>query len=119
MAEIQQLKNIDTGDKIYPVTHTKAVYNSSNKSLETILGEIDNKIPSKVSELENDSKFITDISGKQDITSDLATIRSNAKKGLTAIQPEDLAEYIKRDEIDSLIEDKINSKINNLLNTPI
>lgn len=32
-----------------------------------------------------------DISGKQDVISDLATIRSGAEKGATAVQPSDLA----------------------------
>lgn len=46
-------------------------------------------IPTKVSELINDSGFITthqDISGKQDAITDLDTIRSGATKGATSLQ---------------------------------
>lgn len=46
-------------------------------------------IPTKVSELINDSGFITthqDISGKQDAITDLDTIRSGAAKGATSLQ---------------------------------
>lgn len=57
---------------------------------------VDGKIPTKVSELENDANYLTahqDISGKQDVIEDLATIRANAEKGATALQ-EVPAEYV-------------------------
>lgn len=55
-------------------------------------------IPTKTSDLTNDSGFLTqhqDISGKQDTISDLATIRSGAQAGSTALQPSDLADWAK------------------------
>ena len=50
---------------------------------------VDGKIPTKVSELENDANYLTahqDISGKQDVIEDLETIRSGAALGATSIQ---------------------------------
>jgi len=50
----------------------------------------DTPIPTKTSDLTNDSGFLTahqDISGKQDVIADLATIRSGAALGATALQP--------------------------------
>lgn len=43
-------------------------------------------IPSKTSDLTNDSGFITDISGKQDVIEDLDDIRAGADAGATAYQ---------------------------------
>ena len=46
-------------------------------------------VPTKTSQLINDSNFLTqhqDISGKQDVISDLAIIRNGASKGETALQ---------------------------------
>ena len=59
------------------------------------------KVPTKVSELENDKNYLTehqDISGKQDVISDIDAIRSGAKLGETALQsvPE---EYITETEL--------------------
>ena len=45
-------------------------------------------VPKKVSELTNDVGYISDISGKQDVIPDLATIRSGAALGATALQAE-------------------------------
>lgn len=42
--------------------------------------------PTKTSELTNDSGFITDISGKQDVITDLASIRSKAENGQVAYE---------------------------------
>ena len=47
------------------------------------------EVPTKVSAFENDANYLTshqDISGKQDVIADLATIRANAELGATAIQ---------------------------------
>lgn len=62
-------------------------------------------IPTKVSQLKNDSNFLTehqDISGKQDVITDLATIREGASRGATALQslPTDVvrdADYVHTD----------------------
>ena len=48
-------------------------------------------VPTKVSELTNDAGYLTehqDISGKQDVITDLAAIRSGASLGATALQEE-------------------------------
>ena len=50
-------------------------------------------VPTKVSDLNNDSWFITSSyhdSTKQDTISDLATIRAGAGAGATAVQPADV-----------------------------
>ena len=61
------------------------------------------KVPTKVSELTNDAGYLTthqDITGKQDVITDLETIRSGAALGATALQsiPE---EYITETELSS------------------
>ncbi len=58
-------------------------------------------VPTKVSELENDKKYLTehqDISGKQDVISDLDVIRSGAAAGATALQVVP-AEYVTEEEL--------------------
>ena len=59
------------------------------------------EVPTKVSELENDVNYLTehqDISGKQDVITDLADIRSGAALGATALQaiPD---EYVTEDDL--------------------
>lgn len=77
-------------------------------------------VPTKVSDLTNDSGFITSsaLSGyatesyvqgyhdstKQDVISDLATIRSGAALGATAVQPSDLATVATTGDYDDLID---------------
>lgn len=60
-------------------------------------------IPTQVSQLSNDSGYLTqhqDISGKQDVIGDLDSIRSGANKGATALQfvP---SEYVTEDELNA------------------
>jgi hypothetical protein len=57
-------------------------------------------IPTKVSELENDANYLTehqDISGKQDVISDLEEIRSNSKNALKEIP----SEYVTETELEA------------------
>ena len=59
------------------------------------------EVPTKVSAFENDANYLTshqDISGKQDVIEDLATIRSGAALGATALQ-EVPAEYVTEEEL--------------------
>ena len=66
-------------------------------SINGVAEEITNKnvdisVPTKVSDLVNDSGFINehqDISGKQDVITDLATIRSNASTGAAKVSAND------------------------------
>ena len=77
------------------------------------IAEIDiPEVPTKVSAFENDANYLTehqDISGKQDVISDLEEIRANAKNALKSIPDEyitetELAEkgYLTTDAADSL-----------------
>ena len=64
--------------------------------------EIAKSVPTKVSELTNDSGYLTahqDISGKQDVINDLDVIRTNAEKGANALQ-EVPAEYVTEKELE-------------------
>lgn len=54
MAYIKTMKDAN-GNVVYPQTHVKAVYAADGETLETKL----NNLPTKVSELENDTGFIT------------------------------------------------------------
>ena len=72
-------------------------------------------VPTKTSELENDSGFVAtselaaELAGKQDIISDLATIRSGAAKGATALQsvPNSYRTAEAQDAIDAEKQDRI------------
>lgn len=66
-------------------TKTSQLQNDSNYATTS-------QLPSKTSQLTNDSDFTTNakLATKQDTISDLATIRSGASKGATAVQPSDL-----------------------------
>ena len=59
------------------------------------------QLPSKTSQLTNDSDFTTNakLATKQDTINDLATIRSGASKGATAVQPATLNSYAKTSAI--------------------
>ena len=62
-------------------------------------GTVNLEVPTKTSDLQNDSGFLTDISGKQDVIPDLDTIRANASKGATALQSVP-SEYITETELE-------------------
>ena len=85
-----------------------AGYQTSNDVQEAIKGKANTSdVPTKTSELTNDSGFITaaqvpdvdtsnlatktELAAKQDTIADLATIREDAAKGATAVQPSSLA----------------------------
>ena len=79
--------------------------------INTRIAEVEGKIPTKVSELENDKNYLTEhqslshlatkdeLKSKQDVISDLANIREGATKGATALQsiPE---EYVTESELE-------------------
>ena len=70
-------------------TKTSQLQNDSNYATTS-------QLPSKTSQLTNDSDFTTNakLATKQDTISDLATIRSGASKGATAVQPSALNNYV-------------------------
>ena len=94
----------DAADLKYAPIGSEGVDLSSYATKDFVSGEIAKvKVPTKVSELENDANYLTqhqDISGKQDVISDLESIRSGAALGATAIQsiPE---EYITETELNN------------------
>ena len=82
-------------------------------------------IPTKTSQLTNDSNFVTSaaLSGyatetyvseqlatKQDVISDLATIRSGSEAGATAVQPAALSEYAKTSEVATAVSTAISNQ---------
>ena len=71
--------------KVISTLQEQSDYAESDSSKVTF---IKNKptIPTKTSDLTNDSGFITDISGKQDVIEDLDDIRAGAQAGATAYQ---------------------------------
>ena len=79
-------------------------------------------VPSKTSELLNDSGFLIshqDLSGKQDTIPDLASIRSGAALGATALQEhQSLADYAKTADIkaDYALKSEIPTKMSDLKN---
>jgi len=76
---IEELATALRGNKDIITTLDQAIAAKADKT----------SIPTKVSQLENDSNYLTqhqDLSGKQDVISDLQTIREGAALGATAIQ---------------------------------
>ena len=75
-------------------TKTSQLQNDSNYATTS-------QLPSKTSQLTNDSDFTTNakLATKQNTISDLATIRSGASKGATAVQPATLNSYAKTSAI--------------------
>lgn len=75
-------------------------------------------VPTKVSELQNDANYLTehqDITGKQDVITDLADIRSGAALGATALQShQSLEAYAKTADVDATYAKKtdLNTKAN-------
>ena len=82
-------------------------------------------IPTKTSQLTNDSNFVTStaltgyatetyvseqLETKQDVISDLATIRSGSEAGATAVQPAALSEYAKTSEVATAVSTAISSQ---------
>ena len=115
--KIKQLHEYENGVAIdlAPVTIPDAVVNpDTQENLTDALERIEESIPSKVSELENDKGYLTShqnishlatktelsegLSGKQGTISDLDTIRSGAAKGATALQSVP-SEYVTESEL--------------------
>lgn len=96
----------DKADMSYVEAVEKEVELKADKSVvDTLSAKVDAikvpEVPTKVSAFENDANYLTehqDISGKQDVISDLGDIRSGAALGATALQaiPE---EYVKETEL--------------------
>lgn len=59
MAQIHTLKK--DGKSIYPVTHISAVVDDNGNTVTELISKAENKVPTKVSELENDEGYITEI----------------------------------------------------------
>jgi hypothetical protein len=59
MAQIHTLKK--EGESIYPVTHISAVVDDNGNTVAGLISEVEGKVPTKVSELENDKGYITEI----------------------------------------------------------
>ena len=81
--------DLDTNEKVYPITHAKAVYTEDGKTLQE---KFDN------GEYVDEAQVQEMIKGKQDFIDDLEAIRSGASAGATALQsvPEGYAtkEYV-------------------------
>lgn len=59
MAQIHTLKK--KGETIYPVTHISAVVDDNGNTVTELISEVKGNIPTKVSELENDKEYLTEI----------------------------------------------------------
>lgn len=59
MTNIKKLK--ENGQDIFPITHEQAVLDSNGVTLDTKLNDINNNIPTKTSDLANDSGYLTSI----------------------------------------------------------
>ena len=69
--------DLDTNEKVYPITHAKAVYTKDGKTLQEKFDNGEYVDEAQVEEMLKD---------KQDVIEDLSSIREGAAKGATAIQ---------------------------------
>lgn len=79
----------DIVDNLTSTAANKPLSAKQGKALKDMIDGI--VVPTKVSQLTNDAGYLTehqDISGKQDVITDLAAIRSGASLGATALQEE-------------------------------
>lgn len=79
----------DIVDSLTSTATNKPLSAKQGKALKEMIDGI--VVPTKVSQLTNDAGYLTehqDISGKQDVITDLAAIRSGASLGATALQEE-------------------------------
>lgn len=100
---IKDIKDKNTGQLVYPRTHLSAVVVDETTNLENLIGT---NVGSRLNQLEttiktdgSGEKYLSDdgtyqtldLSGKQDIISDLEDIRSGAALGTTSVQPNSLS----------------------------
>lgn len=93
-------------------TKLEGLSNYDDTQIAKRIQEVEADIPTKVSQLENDRGYLTehqdisnlasknDLARKQDVISDLATIRSGASKGATALQSIP-SEYVTENELNA------------------
>lgn len=93
-------------------TKLEGLSNYDDTQIAKRIQEVEADIPTKVSQLENDRGYLTehqdisnlasknDLAKKQDVISDLATIRSGASKGATALQSIP-SEYVTENELNA------------------
>lgn len=120
-AYIKNKPDVYTKDEVYTKTiidqmlATKADINLlSNVAISGDYNDLVNKpiiptIPTNVSAFVNDAGYLTehqDISGKQDVISDLDTIRNGAQAGSTALQPSALNDYYNKTQVNNKLSEK-------------
>ena len=125
----QSLQYHISDDVIHITSEERSEWNSKQDKLiagdnitisadgKTISATSDAEVPTKISELENDSGFVTaselaaGLADKQDIISDLEAIRTGAAKGATALQsvPNTYRTAAAQDVIDSGLIDRVSA----------
>lgn len=110
--KIKDAKDLDTNELIYFKSHAKATYMSDGRSVEDAINNINSGGGTDIDLSEYAKK--TDLNNKQDIISDLDTIRNGASAGATALQSVP-SEYVTETEL----AEAIASAITNTLNTAV
>lgn len=119
VAVINEVKGIADNKQAKLIAGENITIAEDGRTISATGGDLGNvKVPTKTSELENDSGFVAaselaaELANKQDIISDLATIRSGAAKGATALQsvPSSYRTAAAQDVIDSGKVDKVSGK---------
>ena len=101
LTEHQDISNLATKDEV----NAKADSIHAHDDLYYTESEINSMLSGKSDVNHTHSQYLTehqDISGKQDVISDLENIRNGAEKGVTAVQPNDLNAYALKTEIPSV-----------------
>lgn len=101
--------------EVAPYYHTIVVGGGGDADLRNYYTktEVDAKIPTKTSQLTNDSDYVSNdmLNGKQDKIADLDTIREGAAKGATALQAVP-SNYATKDDVQAAINESIIQVIN-------
>ena len=77
MAKVKVLKESELiggtdNSSIYPITHTKAVFNSDNKELDQILNDIENKIDTAGNNIASNANLIDTLEISLESTNEVA-----------------------------------------------
>lgn len=89
---------------------TNDTFNTTVSSINNDIANVRNDIPD-ITLLATKAELTTELATKQDVITDLDTIRSGASAGATAVQPATLDDYAKTADVNATISDINNNKL--------
>lgn len=89
---------------------TNDTFNTTVSSINNEIADVRNDIPD-ITPLATKTELTTELAKKQDVITDLDTIRSGASAGATAVQPAALDAYATTDSVNAAVSDINNNKL--------